>query len=64
MQESREEREAREAAVNAANQAREARQRAKEDFYNEGEANPTSLAARAAMVEKYNRKAEEKGRKK
>lgn len=64
MQESKEEREAKEAAIAEADRARVARQKAKEDFYNDGEANPTSLAARAAMVEKYNRKAEEKGHKK
>ena len=64
IQETREEREAREAAEAAVQREREARQKAKESFYSEGEANPNSLAARAAMVEKFNRRAEEKGRKK
>ena len=58
LQETKEEREEREAAAKAVLESKEERIRKNTEYYATGEANPNSIAAKAAMVQKYNERQE------
>lgn len=58
LQETKEEREARENEAKQKEERKQDKIRKNTEFYAEGEANPNSIAAKAAMVQKYNERLE------